>query len=86
MKIINHFAINFMKLNNIGKKDTNVLVAECHIDVDSVEILILYQKFLVDFSSLFEMAPQVVQRSHAKLIFNGAGQSSMQVHNFVLIA
>jgi hypothetical protein len=51
-----------------------------------MEVLILNQKLLVDFSCLFEVTAQVVQRGHAELIFNGAGESAVQIHNLVLVA
>lgn len=48
----------------------HLVVAEGNVDVDGVEVLVLHEQLLVDFSGLLEMTAQVVQRGHAQLVFN----------------
>jgi hypothetical protein len=50
-----------------------------------VKILVLDQQLLVDFGCLLEVAPQVVQCSHTKLIFNCVAKTTVQIHNLIFI-
>ena len=64
----------------------HLVITESYIDVDSMEVFILDQELLVDLSGFLKVRAQIVQGSHAKLVFNRAAQSRMQVHDFVLIS
>jgi len=48
----------------------HLVIAESHINIDGVEVLVLHQKFLVNLSGLFKVTTQVVKCRHAQLIFD----------------
>ena len=47
----------------------HLIVAKSDIDVDSMEILVLNQEFLIDLSCLLKVASEIVKCSHAQLVF-----------------
>lgn len=62
-----------------------LIVAEGNVNVNSMEVLVFNEKFLIDFGCFFKMASQIVKRGHAELVLHRVGKGAMIVHNLILI-
>ena len=64
----------------------HLVIAERDVNVNGMHVLVFDQKLFVNFGCFFEVRTQVMERGHAKLIFNCVFEATVQVHDFVFIS
>ena len=63
----------------------HLVVAKGNVYIDCMKVFVFYQELFIDLSCLLEVASEVVKGCHAKLVLNRVCESTVIIHNLVLI-